>query len=102
MKAFLECLHSELNLSQQDPGNTIEDCLRRDYLDPMKECPHIEVSIVSGIQEIVAELERLGKNRSPDLTLQFDGENLEAVPLSKLVGDQNVDRLFRYQKHQMK
>ena len=99
MKAFLECLHSELNLSQQDPGNTIEDCLRRDYLDPMTECPHIEVSIVAGIQEIVAELERLGKNRNPDLTLQFNGEKLESVKLSKIVGDQSVqkpDRVFRY------
>ena len=99
MKDFLECLHNEVNLSQQGPGNTIEDCLRRDYLDPMTECSHIELSIVSGIPEIVAELERLGKNRNPDLTLIFDGEKLESVPLSQLVGDQSVekpDRVFRY------
>ena len=99
MRDFLECLHSELNLSQQEPGNTIEDWLRRDYLDPMKECPHIEVSIVSGIPEIVAELERLGKNRNPDLTLEFDGERLESIPLPHLIGDHNVQknkRVFRY------
>ena len=77
IEVFLDCIHRELNLSDQ-PSPTVVESLRRGFLD-MEECPHIQVSVVKGMRELIAASEKLKKSQRVEVTFSFGGSKSDPV-----------------------